>query len=462
MTPSDLLRGSAPALAAALCATLLACGDSGSSSEPAGAPDSVSDASASSDASADTSPLDVVTDAAQDAVEEDAGPSCPPIDGARPSRRSEHGGIYDPVDDRIVFYGGSFAIPENCSFAVAHTFETEIWSYDIACDHWRQITEAGVGPGGRNRQMTVYDSTRHRMILFGGRYRAGDSGAYTLYDDVWALDLATETWSEVATTGIGPSGRVNGAMVYDASGDRLLLFGGNQEPSGMSYDALNDLWELDLATGAWKVLQTTGATPGPRLFTSALWDDARQWLVLFGGADNGAFFNTAEYFNDLFALDFSGVVPTWQALNAPGADAPDGRFWAGLVQDKKRDRYILFGGHDDKDLGNRNDLWAFYQASWAWQELDEADTWNKPANGFCDFPPYFTHVDFDAPERRNAAVFVAGDDSAWLTGGKTDCGAVDDLMRLDLESATWEDVTTATVGVSCLRKGGLNCNDLCF
>ena len=93
---------------------------------------------------------------------------------------------------------------------------------------------------------------------------------------------------------------------------------------------------------------------------------------------------------------------------------------------------------------------------------DRADTWNKPANGFCDFPPDFTHVDFDAPERRNAAVFVAGDDSAWLTGGKTDCGAVDDLMRLDLESATWEDVTTATVGVSCLRKGGLNCNDLCF
>ena len=135
---------------------------------------------------------------------------------------------------------------------------------------------------------------------------------------------------------------------------------------------------------------------------------------------------------------------------------------ASMVQDVPRDRYIIFGGHDDKDLGNRNDLWAFHPASWAWEELDEADTWNKPANEVCDFPPDFTNVDYDAPERRNAAVFVAGPDAAWLTGGKTDCGAVDDLVRLDLETATWEDRTTATVGVTCLRKGGLNCNDLCF
>jgi hypothetical protein len=389
-------------------------------------------------------------------------PVCPPITGARPSRRSEHGGIYDPLGERLIFYGGSFAIPVNCSFAVAHTFETEIWSYDVVCDQWSQITDAGLGPAGRNRHMSVYDSARHRMLLFGGRYRPGTSGSYTLYQDVWALDLETEKWEAVATTGIGPSARVNGAMVYDPTGDRLLLFGGNQNATGMAYDALSDLWQLDLATGAWTALQTAGPTPTPRLFTAAIWDDSRQWFAVFGGADNGAFFNTAAYFNDLYALDFSATVPTWQLLNAPGADQPDGRFWASMVQDVPRDRYIIFGGHDDKDLGNRNDLWAFHPASWAWEELDEADTWNKPANEVCDFPPDFTNVDYDAPERRNAAVFVAGPDAAWLTGGKTDCGAVDDLVRLDLETATWEDRTTATVGVTCLRKGGLNCNDLCF
>ena len=461
MTLRNTTRLWAIGLSLALGLLLAACGGEDASSSAAADPDSSSVDTSLEDAS---SAPDTVTDTVEtpDTVTEDVGPSCPPVDGQRPSRRSEHAGIYDPVDDRIIFYGGSFAIPENCSFAVAHTFETEIWSYDGACDHWREVTDAGLGPAGRNRHMSTYDSKRHQMVLFGGRYRAGTSGSYTLYDDVWAFDLATETWAEVTTSGIGPSARVNGSMVYDSTMDRLLLFGGNQEPSGMSYDSLNDLWELDLTTGAWKVLQTTGPTPSPRLFTTAVWDDARQWFVLFGGADNDAFFNTATYFNDLFTLDFSGAVPGWQSMNAPGAAVPDGRFWSSMVQDKARDRYIVFGGHDALSMGNRNDLWAFYPESWAWQELDQADTWNKDANGFCDFPPDFTNVDFEAPERRNAAVFVAGADSAWLTGGKTDCGAVDDLMRLDLESATWEDVTTATVGVSCLRKGGLNCNDLCF
>ena len=468
---------------ALLVATLVACDDGGGGSSSAAdvktddgheTADVVSDAIADDAlATTDAPSDDAVADAAMDVgpvgdvtgsldTSEPPAPECPPVTGARPSRRSEHAGVYDPLADRVIFYGGSFAIPENCSFAVAHTFETEIWSYDVACDHWSEIVTAGAGPGGRNRHMTAYDSARHRMLLFGGRHRAGTSGPYTLYGDVWALDLETETWSEVVTSGIGPSGRVSGSLVYDATRDRLLLFGGNQEASGMSYDALNDLWEFDLVTGAWKVLQTSGTKPTARLFTAALWDDARQWMVIFGGADNGAFFDTAEYFNDLYAVDFSAPVPTWQSLNAPGVSLPDGRFWSSMVHDAPRDRYVMFGGHDALSMGNRNDLWAFYPASWAWLELDEADTWNKPANGFCDFPPDFTNVDFDAPERRNAALFVAGGDAAWLMGGKTDCGASDDLVRLDLETDTWEDVTAATVGVSCIRKGGLNCNDLCF
>ena len=57
---------------------------------------------------------------------------------------------------------------------------------------------------------------------------------------------------------------------------------------------------------------------------------------------------------------------------------------------------------------------------------------------------------------------ATGAGEVWVMAGKTDCGVADDLMRLDLSALTWEDVTSATVGLSCLRKGGLNCNDLCL
>ena len=48
---------------------------------------------------------------------------------------------------------------------------------------------------------------------------------------------------------------------------------------------------------------------------------------------------------------------------------PDGRFWGGLIHDLGSDRYVLFGGHDDGVLGNRNDLWAFDVVARTWREV---------------------------------------------------------------------------------------------
>jgi len=310
--------------------------------------------------------------------------------------------------------------------------------------------------------MTAYDSTGHRMILFGGRYRSGSSGPYTLYNDLWAFDLSTETWAQISAQGTPPLPRMVGAMVYDPTGHRLILFGGNTSSSGMAYEAQSDLWTFDLTTETWQVMQATGQGPVDRLFATAIWDDARQRMVLTGGADNSAFFNDAQYFEDLWVLDLSDALPKWMRVDDPSAPHPDGRFWGTLMLDEARDRYLLFGGHDDTNLGNRNDLWAYDPSKASWELIQEGDTWNKPANGQCDFPPDFTNVDYDAPERRSAHVFVGGGDAAWLMAGKTDCGVADDLVRLDLNDHTWDDVTPATVGVSCLRKGGLNCHDLCL
>lgn len=395
-------------------------------------------------------------------VSEDAGPVCGDPTGERPARRSEHAGIYDPVGDQVVMFGGSFAVPENCGFPTP-TFESETWIYDVTCDAWRLVD--GAGPNGRVRHMAAFDSQRRRMIVFGGRDRPAGTSTYTLYDDLWALDLATETWEQLDAGGAGPSPRVNGAMVYDDTRDQLVLFGGNQSTSGAFYNSLDDVWTYSFEAGTWTPISAPGA-PSSRLFTAALWDSGRQWMVIHGGADETAFNQTVQYFDDLYALDFSGGAPAWQRLDDPTDEHPVGRFWGGLVHDTLNDRYVLFGGHDNgaiaPDVGNKNDLWTFDPAGGAWTQFSPGDEWNKPANGFCSFPPDFTTVVEDFPERRNSAVFVASTESAFVTGGKTDCGVIDDLFRLDFEGLVWTELTTATVGEGCIRKGGLNCNDLCF
>jgi hypothetical protein len=91
--------------------------------------------------------------------------------------------------------------------------------------------------------------------------------------------------------------------------------------------------------------------------------------------------------------------------------------------------------------------------------------YNKPANGFCDFPADFTVVDMEAPERRNAHVFVyaSGSCPSVLTSmGKTDCGASDDVFRWRFDTEVWEELTVAREGEMCLRADrGFDCFEMC-
>lgn len=439
-------------LGAVVLLNLIAAGacESGGGSEPSPEPDALSeptgdapgDGTDEGDAGADPEP--------------DAPVDCPPPNGLRPSRRSEHAGVFDPAGNLLVVHGGSTAIPVDCGIPTP-TFEAETWIYDVACDRWH--TAADLGPGGRDRHAAAYDSNERRMIVFGGRHRVEKTGPYTLFDDTWAYEIATETWEEIATSS-GPPARVNPSMAYDPEGHQIVLFGGNSSTSGAAYVPLDDVWLLDLEAGEWHEVTAPGG-PSPRLFGAAAWDEKRKRLVVYGGSDSSAF-TVADYFEDLWALDLSGETPVWELLDpgTPGT-APDGRYWSGLVRDAAGDRYLAFGGHDDGQLGNRNDLWAFDPEAGAWIPIREGDTFSKPAEGICDFPPDFTNVDDESPERRNAYVFAGGPDGAFVMGGKTDCGAIDDVYHLDFETDTWTQVVVASFGESCLRKGGLNCVGLC-
>lgn len=93
--------------------------------------------------------------------------------------------------------------------------------------------------------MMAYDPAGQRAFVFGGRYRAGGEGNYTNYNDLWALDLETDTWSELATTN-APTPRVNGILVVIPEGTKAYLFGGNVSRNGLAYNPVNDLRELDL------------------------------------------------------------------------------------------------------------------------------------------------------------------------------------------------------------------------
>ncbi|MCC7382741.1 MAG: hypothetical protein IT384_12975 [Deltaproteobacteria bacterium] len=388
--------------------------------------------------------------------------ACPPLGmeldpGAGPPRRGDMSVAVDERCGRVIMFYGDRAEPVMCNPA-ASDFLTDAWTFDLARGRWAQIdVAAGPAPLRRARGSAVWDPASNRLIQFGGRYRAGTSGAYTYLNDVWAFDPSTASWTELSAQGAAgaPAGRMNSVMVMDAARNRVLIHGGGRvAASGTEYTVDNQTWAFDLGAGSWAQLGTTGA-PTPRLFHVAALDRMRSRLFVFAGAGRDAL-TAPSFFRDLWYLDLTS--DTWTEVPAT-AELPAGRIKGVLTADPARDRLLLFAGHDDGSLGNDNDLWSFDLASLAWTRVIEGDTWNAPALGQCDFPANFALIDPCSPERRESHVFEILGNRAIMHGGRTDCGLANDTWILDLRTMRWSQVNGSFTGMTCFRSGRTDCND---
>lgn len=361
----------------------------------------------------------------------------------------EIGGVYDAARQRVVTFGGNAGVPEQCSFS-ATDFTAETWSYDLGCDAWTQVQTSG-GPGARGRYAIAHDVDGGRMVIHGGRTRAGDSGPYTLPDETWSFDLATDTWSQLPAG--GPGGLTNHTAVV-AQG-KVWIHGGNTSTDGAFFLPNAETWTLDLATDTWTQVATTNDPPA-RLFHAAATDGTTMWV--YGGGDENAFFG--PFFSDLWALDLASGA--WTRLHDGVAGAPRGRTWANLLHDGARGRLLLWAGHDDGNLGNTNQVWAFDLGASTWSQLREGDVFANPPAGVCDFPADFTTIDPASPERRQAGAAMWGADGQLLVvGGKTDCGNINDVWQFDPAAETWTERFRATAGEVCIR-GAEGCETMCF
>jgi len=195
---------------------------------------------------------------------------------------------------------------------------------------WTQ--KRATGPHRRVGHAMVYDATRDRVVLFGG-----DSLLTDRFNDTWEWD-GTD-WTQVAD--IGPSRRSNHAMAYDSVRQRVVLFGG-QAGSAL----VGDTWEWDGTE--WTQVAETG--PGPRAGHAAVFDSQRKRTVLFGGELAGAVLT-----NDTWEWDGE----QWTQQEDTG---PTPRSNHAMAFDDKRDRIVLFGGQTA--LAGLRDTWEWDGTVW--------------------------------------------------------------------------------------------------
>lgn len=187
---------------------------------------------------------------------------------------AESGGIYDPVHDVILRYGGIYS-------------PTALWllcfaqNASIGCsraNEWNQVGGArGAAPGPRFGYSLAWDSRGNRVLIYGGDRSNPTAG------QVYAYDVANRTWTQLSSgKGTAPPRQKFPAMAFDPVRGR--------EGSLLVYAAEGALYQFDLATKTWLKLTdipaaAAGGGPGPCEIPNACYlayDSAHDQFIYLG------------------------------------------------------------------------------------------------------------------------------------------------------------------------------------
>src|SRR5438034_5219113 len=199
-----------------------------------------------------------------------------------------HGGVwrrsfsvaYDEATDRSVLFGGGDWAPHYPGLGSNQT-----WLFTYAAGAWSKVN-ASASPPSRFGSAMAYDSTRGRVLLFGGCSVPSTDFWCTPANDTGAFDAGSGTWTELLPATRPPPLDV---MVYDSVSDRLVVHGGNET------------WTYDPAANLWTD-QNPATVPPARSRHAMAYASAADRTVLFGGAGT-------SLLNDTWTYQYGAFVP---------------------------------------------------------------------------------------------------------------------------------------------------------
>ena len=237
---------------------------------------------------------------------------------------------------------------------------------------WQDLS---TGPPARDYARAAYDASRDRIVLFGGN----DAFQNVAFRDTWEW---RGRW--LATPPTTPPEVVPGyAMAYDHDRHKVVMEGGTQsKPTGFTYE-----WD----GAAWNRI-----ADGPATSDHAMGYDAhRHRMVIFGGYDQ-AFAPT----NTTFEWDGT----TWTQITTPAAPTP--RISAAMTYDPDHGVILLYGGNlaPSASNNNSNELWKY-----------DGTTWTKLAAG----PPNLQLASFAYSIASHRAILFGGFTNAGAASNQT-------------------------------------------
>lgn len=261
--------------------------------------------------------------------------------GTPPVARYSLGNAYDAANDRLIFFGGEdhLGLPR----------PTDVWVLNGATGatpSWTQLATTGGPPFGRFGTTEVYAPSSNRLIV-----HAGCGGNCTpMLNDTWVLTNANGSGGPPAWINISsaPIARGEHAAVYDDASNRMIIFGGH---TGFPATEQNDVWVLTNADGTggppvWSQLLPSGPPPSPRRPYAMAYDASSNRMIVFGGLDTIPCCSSVNVHNDVWVLTHAnglGGTPQWIQLT-PSGGPPPARAANSATYDAATNRLIVYGG----------------------------------------------------------------------------------------------------------------------
>ena len=339
-----------------------------------------------------------------------------------PNPRYMQSAAFDETRKVLVVFGGRSGATDGNEYGAA---TQDLWEWDPATGKWTDRTPTGNKPSKRAGAGMVFDSSRNKFIIFGGRATTGYD-----YEDIWEWDPVDGSFLDRTDSGIAPGGRSQHSMVFEKSTGMVLLFGGGVADSGSSiwpekfqysdpgsrpgpgaaYDgtgislAFADTWEWNPLTGKWTQLAPVTA-PSARYDSALVWDSKRSRADLFGGMQKAEANADGVPQRDIWEWD--PATPGWTLRTATGS-MPSARWGHAMAYDPGRSTMVLAGGKDLQTHVGLADVWDWNPTTLAWAQR-------------------LTGREADLPEGRMYASLVtdSGQDHLDLVAGLTFYGTYD-------------------------------------
>ena len=240
---------------------------------------------------------------------------------------------YDPARKSLILFGG-YESEYNRGYGIRGNGTWELGADGI----WNQLTPAS-SPPARTRHRMVTDTTRKKILLFGGDWR---------YNDVWEWDGAAVTWTNrtpPVSTNV-PAPRDFPLLSYDEGRQKMFLFDGHGNTSSPTA-----YWEWDPISAGWAQYDTADSVDDIGDCATVAYDPIRRRQVIVGNcwtSDSGHG-HTWEIDTKTRTLYIRSTAVT-----------PASGLAANMVFDSARGVMVLYAG-DAEGTGNPtiNETWEY-------------------------------------------------------------------------------------------------------